>query len=193
MIRNRVQITRLPKENETITVETWPMPTTRTAYPRSTVAYDEQGQELFRCISLWVLMDVNTRTMILPGKSGVELEGTLRGIELANPRSLALHTGNNRRSRSVCFTDLDVNGHMNNTRYLDWIMDLLPSAFHRHRPVKDFTLCYMSEALEGQDLTVAWNTDSDGCLQVDILRPSQNGDNPERVFAAKIEFENSVL
>ena len=44
VIRNRVQITRLPKENETITIETWPMPTTRTAYPRSTVAYDAQGQ-----------------------------------------------------------------------------------------------------------------------------------------------------
>ena len=193
VIRNRVQITRLPKENETITIETWPMPTTRTAYPRSTVAYDAQGQELFRSVSLWVLMDANTRTMILPGKSGVELEGTLRGNELASPRSLALRPMENSRSRSVCFTDLDVNGHMNNTRYLDWIMDLLPSDFHRNHPVKDFTLCYMNEALEGQDLTLTWDTDSDGCVQVDILRPGKDGTNADRIFAAKLEFDNSVL
>ena len=194
VIRNRVQITRLPREHETITVETWPMPTTRTAYPRSTVAYDEQGNELFRSVSLWVLMERSTRTMVLPGKSGVDLEGTLRGLELASPRSLAPRPLENRRSRSVSFTDLDVNGHMNNTRYLDWVMDLLPSSFHRDHPVKDFTLCYMNEAREGQSMDITWELDADGALQVDIHRQKEDGAGDfDRIFAAKIEFEGSVL
>jgi len=54
VIRHRVQVTRLPFRGETIRVETWPMPTTRVAYPRSVVAYDEAGKECFRSISLWV-------------------------------------------------------------------------------------------------------------------------------------------
>ena len=62
--RHKVQITRLPTRGETIRIETWPMPTTRVAYPRSMVAYDEGGNELFRSISLWVLMDLDTRNMI---------------------------------------------------------------------------------------------------------------------------------
>ena len=66
IIRHRVQISRLPKIGETVTVETWPMPTTRSAFPRATAAYDAQGKELFRCISLWVLMDIQTRAMVLP-------------------------------------------------------------------------------------------------------------------------------
>lgn len=194
VIRNRVQITRLPREWETITLETWPMPTTRTAYPRSTVAYDEQGNELFRSVSLWVLMDLNTRSMILPGKSGVELEGTLRGIELASPRSLMPRPMERSRSRTVSFTDLDVNGHMNNTRYLDWLMDLLPSSFHKDHPVKDFTLCYMNEAREGQTLDLTWELDESGALQVDIHRKkAENTADFDRIFAAKIEFDNGVL
>ena len=64
VIRHRVQVTRLPQRGETIRVETWPMPTTRVAYPRSVVAYDEAGKECFRSISLWVLMDLDTRSMI---------------------------------------------------------------------------------------------------------------------------------
>ena len=191
VIRNRVQITRLPREHETITIETWPMPTTRTAYPRSTVAYDEQGRELFRSVSLWVLMDLNNRSMILPGKSGVDIEGMLNGTELATPRSLLPRPMENRRSRSVCFTDLDLNGHMNNTRYLDWLMDLLPSDFHRDHPVKDFTLCYMNEAREGQTLDLAWEVDAQGALNVDIQRPK--GDDHDRIFAAKLEFGSGVL
>ena len=86
--RHRVQITRLPVRGETITVETWPMPTTRVAYPRSMAAYDSEGRELFRIISLWILMDIDSRTMVLPGKSGVTVEGALRGCELASPTSL---------------------------------------------------------------------------------------------------------
>ena len=49
--RHRVQISRLPTRGETITVETWPMPTTKVAFPRSVVAYDENGKQL----DLWFL------------------------------------------------------------------------------------------------------------------------------------------
>ena len=58
IIRQRVQVTRLPMRGETITVETWPMPTTRTAYPRATIGYDAEGNELFRVMGLWVLMNL---------------------------------------------------------------------------------------------------------------------------------------
>ena len=50
--RHKVQVSRIPRLGETIHIETWPMPTTRVAYPRSMVAYDKQGNELFRSISL---------------------------------------------------------------------------------------------------------------------------------------------
>ena len=88
VIRHKIQINRLPIEKETITLETWPMPTTRVAYPRATVAYDAQGQVLFRSVCLWVLMDLNNRSMLLPKKSGVEINGIIRGIELDTPSSL---------------------------------------------------------------------------------------------------------
>ena len=186
VIRHRVQITRLPMRGETIRVETWPMPTTRVAYPRSMVAYDAQGNECFRSISLWVLMDLDSRNMILPGKSGISVVGTLRGNELASPLGLVPKEHTNHRSRSVCFTDLDRNGHMNNTRYLDWIYDLLPSSFHREHTPKEFTVCYLNESLEGQTLELCWDILEDGALQVDALR--QTDTKTERVFSARVFY-----
>ncbi len=186
IIRQRVQITRLPRRDETIHVETWPMPSTRVAYPRSVVAYDENGNEVFRTISLWVLMDIKTRAMILPGKSGLSVPGTLRGGELAAPGSLSPKVLQNHRRRAVCFTDLDRNGHMNNTRYLDWIDDLLPSAFHENHVLKELTVCYLSEAIEGQELTLSWDMLEDGCLQVDAHR--ENGEKCERIFSARMLY-----
>ena len=185
--RHRVQITRLPMRGETLRIETWPMPTTRVAYPRAMAAYDENGNECFRIISLWVLMDIEKRSMVLPGKSGVSVEGTLRGTELSSPLGLAAKPLSNARTRTVCFTDLDRNGHMNNTKYLDWISDLLPGAFHAGHSVRDFTVCYLNEAREGQELKLSWDFLEDGCLYVDALRSA--GDRDERVFSAKLLFE----
>ena len=189
VIRHKVQITRLPRRGETVTVETWPMPTTRVAYPRSVIAYDSQGHECFRAISLWVLMDVESRAMVLPGKSGIEVPGTVRGDELSAPGSLPPKELSQSRQRTVCFTDLDRNGHMNNTRYLDWIDDLLPSAFHQDHPVAEFTVCYLSEAREGDPMQLEWDTLEDGALLVEGKRLSAaDGDKPSRIFAAKLSF-----
>ena len=185
--RHKVQITRMPMRGETIHIETWPMPTTRVAYPRSMVAYDEAGNECFRSITLWVLMDLDTRNMILPGKSGISVVGTLRGNELATPLGLPAKLLRSSRERAVCFTDLDRNGHMNNTKYLDWIDDLLPSPFHAQHCLKEFTVCYLSEAREGQMLDVRWDFLEDGILQVDAHRKGEEKD--ERIFSAKLLFD----
>ena len=186
IIRHRVQITRLPRRGENITVETWPMPTTRVAYPRSVVAYDEKGQELFRSISLWVLMDKTSRAMVLPGKSGIAVRGILRGGELPRPNSLTPIVLSSEANRRVCFTDLDVNGHMNNCRYLDWAADLLPSAFHENHTLTDVTMCYLAETREGDALALSWEMGQEGTLRLDIHRCVE--DKKERVFCADFHY-----
>ena len=186
IIRHRVQVNRLPQKGETIRIETWPMPTTRVAYPRNVVAFDAAGQELFRTTSLWVLMDLNTRAMILPGKSGVTVEGILRGGELPQPASLAPAELAQCRQRTVYFTDLDINGHMNNCRYLDWAWDLLPSDAHGSRSLQQFTLCYLNEAIEGQTLQLHHADLPDGHFRLEITR--QDGEEFHRIFSADLQY-----
>ena len=189
ILRTRVQVSRLPHSGETVRLETWPMPTTRVAYPRSVIAYDESGAEVFRAITLWIMMDRTSRTMVLPAKSGFIFQGRLEGSELAAPGSLTPRPMEKDHSRTVCFTDLDVNGHMNNTRYFDWIYDLLPSSFHRENTVKEFTICYLSEAREGEVLDMNWEV-REGAMQVEATRESKDSRKAHhRVFAAKLLFE----
>ena len=189
VLRHRVQVSRLPSVGETVTVHTWPMPTTRSAFPRATAAYDAQGNELFRIISLWVRMDAESRNMVLPGKSGIAVAGTVCGNELAVPGSIVPKPLSTIVPRQVGFSELDRNGHMNNTRYLDWIMDLLPSEFHAAHPVREFTVCYLSEALEKQQIDLHWQLDSDGLLQAEGYRTRQSEpEKSERVFASHVLF-----
>ena len=189
VIRHRVQITRLPVSGETIRVCTWPMPTTRTAYPRATVAYDGQGQELFRSMSLWILMDMETRAMVLPGKSGVDVQGSLQGNELTLPGSLLPQTLPHSENRKVRFSDLDINGHMNNCRYMQWVDDLLPAAFHQEHCPKELLVCYLSEAREAETVDLGWEVSEDGVLRVDARRyDGEMSAGHSRVFAAQVQL-----
>lgn len=189
VIRHKVQITRLPLSGETITVETWPLPATRAAYPRATIAYDAEGKELFRTMALWVLMDTESRTMVLPGKSGVDVPGIIRGLEADTPGSIAPKPLAHTCLHTVGYALLDRNGHMNNTRYLDWLDDLLPAQFHETHPAKEFTVCYLSEAKEGQLLHLNWELAEGGLLSAQLLRDrAENTGKQERVFAAHVQF-----
>ena len=107
--------------------------------------------------------------------------------ELAVPQSLAPGQLRSSRSRTVCYTDLDRNGHMNNTRCLDWVYDLLPSEFHRAHPLREFTVCYFSEGREGQELTLRWDFPESGVLQADSYRREE--DREVRVFSLRIRYE----
>ena len=182
--RQQVQILRSVPGGSTITVETWPGVTSRVAYPRSTVGYDEQGNEVFRAISLWVLMDIHNRKMVLPGKSGLDFSGIDRGCELAVPGSLAPATLEGKAARQVVYSELDVNGHMSNTRYLDWMMDLLPSAFHANHALTEFTVSYLSEAREGEQMALSYELAPEGLFRLE----AQNGESGHRVFALKAQF-----
>lgn len=187
VIRQRMEISRLPEEGETVTVKTWPMPTTRVAYPRATEGFDADGNSLFKVISLWVIMDMDSRAMVLPGKSGVDVQGTSFGTELKAPGGLPALNGGKEVLRTVTYSDLDVNSHMNNTRYLDWVCDLLPADFHKDHPMKAVSICYMSEALESQSLLLHF--DADTLFKVDgSLTQTSVSTGHTRIFSAEVEF-----
>ena len=187
--RHKAVIHRLPSRGETVTVETWPMPTTRVAYPRSMAAYDAQGQLLFQSVSIWVLMDMESRKMVLPGRSGISVEGILRGNELDSPHSLMPKERENSQLRPVTFSCLDRNGHMNNTRYLDWVDDLLQSDFHAGHTPREFVICYLNEAREGQQIRLNWSLSQELCLQVDAHREQQETEGKHTaIFSAHVYY-----
>ena len=187
VIRAKVRIHTLPRLGQQVTVKTWPMPTTRTSYPRCVTISDPEGNVLATVVSLWVLMHTRTRAMILPGKSGVEVLGTSFGTELKTPAGLSAGNYENHTGRQVSFFDLDQNLHMNNTRYVDWCFDLFPVSFLREHPLKAITICYNNEALEGQYIDLTWQEGS--VLQVDgSIAATDVGGKPTRIFCAQLEF-----
>ena len=82
-----------------------------------------------------------------------------------------------------------MNGHVNNTRYLDWLADLLPSGFHLEHPAREFTVCYMSEAREGEELVLSWELGERPVLTVEAHRTQTDvPQQKQTVFTAQMRF-----
>ncbi len=190
VLRYRVEVDRLPRLGEIVTVRTWPLPTTRVAFPRAAEALDENGNRLFRLVSLWVLMDENDRQMVLPAKSGVSVPGMITGTELEIPAGIRAVPGEKMTARIVTEHEIDKNRHMNNTQYLSWAMELIPREFEKEHELRAFTACYFSEAKFDNELALCWTLSEENGLYLDSYRINGDEvDRGDRVFSTEMKFD----
>ena len=147
--RARVELARTPRLNEEVTVETWPLPTKHLFYPRANRFLDGEGREIGGATSLWVLMDVKTRRMVASDAVAARLpDNGDMPFGPGMPATVRPQPGL-RRALTPAYTDFDVNGHVNNARYMDWCCAALGfDAFEGARLAR-FDVNYEGEILPG--------------------------------------------
>jgi len=150
-----IEVVRLPRFAEEITIETEALSYNRLFCYRRFTIYDETGQELIHMIVTFVLMDRDSRKVhavepeiVAPYQSDFDKK-LIRGPKYANleePISKDYH---------VRFYDLDMNGHVNNSKYLDWIFEVMGADFLTQYIPKKINLKYVKEVRPGGVITSA--------------------------------------
>lgn len=139
------------------------------------------GATVGRAISVWALVDINTRGLIRV--NDFEL-----GLETASPLDLALnHTRMPDSIRevgkyTVRYSDLDQNNHINNTRYADIFANFIPMKDNR---ISELTISYMNEAKFGEELTV-YTAEADGYYYVRTVKPDGKVNSEAQIKLTKI-------
>lgn len=126
--RQKAEINRLPVYEEEILLETWPGPTKHVIFPRYYKISDIRGNVLINASSVWTLVDSQTRTLAAAGQHGIDLCGTYTGDEISLPRAPQQLATSLSQDFTVPYSYLDINGHMNNTRYFDLAEDNIISS-----------------------------------------------------------------
>lgn len=171
MTRAHLQMERYPAYGETVTVKTWPAKTRHMFFPRNFV-FEVNGQEVGRAMELFVLMDMETRKIALPSRlpNGLPLYDIPDALPL--PGNLkALDTPATERTYSPVYMDLDMNGHVNNTRYVDWFMNGFSIEKHRSAQLCDLLIHYNFEVTPKESVTLSLRESGD----VSVLS-GQSGD-----------------
>lgn len=154
LTRVEVRMARYPLSGEVISVETFPMPNRRVFFPRYFIFRDEKGETIGCAGSIWVLLDFASRRMV----SGAEIAADIPdNRDLTAPMGMPAtveEIGGSVKEllRLPVYTDLDMNGHVNNTRYLDWCCNALGIDTMRSHAMMQFAVNFNQEILPGQEV-----------------------------------------
>jgi len=154
--RCEIHMDRYPVIGEKLTIHTFPTPTRISFFPRYYLFTDEHGELIGKAGTLWLLLDIGTRHMLPPGDVGKLIPDNR---DLSIPMNLPATVGNLQGEEFVStyqpvYTDLDVNGHVNNTRYADWLCNSLGIDIMKEYEPERIILNYNHEVLPDQTLTL---------------------------------------
>lgn len=155
--RIKIEFTEPVRAYERLTAVTYPCDSRGYGFLRC-YALEKCGRTIGRAVSLWALIDTESRSL-------VKVNDFELGLETHEPHSLALSrftvpaTIREVGTYTVNYGDTDQNRHMNNTRYPDMYANFLPLD---GKMIKSLSINYQNEAPKGERLRVERADDFDG-------------------------------
>ena len=153
----RVQVLHRTDSKEKLQIATW----VRGKVPASTVfrdfiLTDENGSEVIRAEAKFALLDLaaGRLTRISEELFASYLPEDKTVFDTAAPRLCAPAEFDSEQTITLRRSDIDFNGHVHNTRYMDFALEILPEAFNRDNNVAEFHMVYMKPIKESSAVTV---------------------------------------
>ena len=116
------------------------------------------GKPLIRISSMWNIMDNKTRRLVL--KPNLPYYGDDFGEEFELPEKIAKEENLKLCfSKTIRYSDCDINRHMNNTRYIDMVCDINNSDFYSKYRISRLEINFNSEVYDGEVVDVFVNED----------------------------------
>ncbi|MBF7096696.1 acyl-[acyl-carrier-protein] thioesterase [Alkalibacter mobilis] len=182
-----ISIKRLPKFNETLKLTTMPVGFHRLVADRIFAFEDDEKKEIARIHSQWVMIDT--------------LKGRIKKIDDFYPNAYGFDFNQNLKldyekfdvnkewdhtvTEKVKYGDIDFNAHVNNGRYIGWIMDSLPEYTRDKFGIENISIHYKKEALEGDLVHISGTDPRDGCEESIHRIHTREGDS---IVEAKIRW-----
>ncbi len=181
------QVNRPIHAGEMLTIKTWH----RGA--ESLIVYRDYdllvGDEpVGEAVAAWVVADIENRKMLRP--SAIENIAVSKPPEQVKQHQLRLIRSPKEKKhvydRTVRYSDLDVNGHMNNTKYADVLMDALSAQEMEGKFVSQLQLNYSQECKAGECMEISRLLEADRCY-IDGC-----SDDGKRRFEATLQFQSYI-
>lgn len=175
LTRIHVRFVRAPRCGERVVHTTWPGVSNRFFCPRYHTFTLEDGTPLASAGALWVMLDVNDRKIVSPNTVDLHFPDT---SDIPSPIDLPTrlpHLGETteRFIRTPTYSDYDINGHVNNTRYIGYLCDALGhEALDGHYP-GDLIAGYEKEIREPRPLALSLSREGN---RFTFLIASENGE-----------------
>lgn len=183
--RQKLIMGNWPVWGDQIRIRTWVRPLGGPLAQRDYEILANDGQVIGQATSSWLVLDMQTRR---PAKLRLTGETLAcrddKALDQTTPGKIA-PAGD--AALRACFqvrnSDLDVNGHVNNTRYAQWILDSVPFADHQSHRIDSYEVNFLSEVHVDDEIAIHQALpDADGRLPFQGQRAADG----KTVFTARL-------
>lgn len=179
VVHMRADVLRLPAFGDEITVSTWIGEEMHGLFMRFYEMRFASGETAVKASGAWVLVDAATRTLARNAEVG--MPSVVTGRETEPPRRLRMPELDRIAPFTAQYSHCDINGHMNNARYLDAAEDLIPVEYLMAHRLRFAAADYLKEVLPGETLQLGY-----GCAEGAWWF---RGDGAEPCFRIKLIYE----
>ena len=155
--RLHLNVTRWPKAGDEIIIDTWPEALDRLTTERRFDIRTGGGEIVGSATTIWLVLDLEKRRPVRIPAGIVE---SLSVHDLGRrptrfPALTAPERSENEILLPVRWADLDLAGHVNNTSYVDWVLEATPDEVRDHRRLEELDIYYLSECRRGSSVVSA--------------------------------------
>jgi medium-chain acyl-[acyl-carrier-protein] hydrolase len=191
--RMKIRIERYPLWDDRIMVETWPSGTDKLFAIRDFRIHGVSGDVLGFATSYWLIVNMESHRPLRP-KAELDryahivygepvFDSLLEKIERPGPLARL-------EEHRVMFSDLDIVGHVNNVKYMEWCIDTAINELNDQRQILELEINYIHEALFGEMIDIygipdgSRNHDISNPKTYMAIRPSDGAE----IFRARITW-----
>jgi medium-chain acyl-[acyl-carrier-protein] hydrolase len=191
--RQKLVMAEWPSWKDKITIETWPRRSGSILTLREYAIF-ANGKKVGECTTTWLVLDWNTRKVQKLDRIMFGVPAREEGVLAITAERIAPRHDLTEAARfEVRISDLDVNGHVNNTRYAQWVTDSLSTEEHKRFAVAEYEINFLAETGVGDTVVIEsepGTPDADGC----VLRQFQGRKTAEEkpAFAARLTLRPRV-
>ena len=154
--RIKFQFLRFPRAEEQITIRTWPKTIQQKLFfIRDYEILSASGELLTAATSAWLMMNMQTRRLVPPHALRLNLPQNPRQA-LAEPlEKLSMPADGGERLRlRAGYSAIDLVGHVNNARYIEWVCDTFPIDWHLSHQLEALQINYDREVHPEDEVVV---------------------------------------
>jgi len=148
-----ILIDRMPNWTEKVRLETWGKePELLTAF-RDFEMFNSDNQSVIRATSSWHILSLQTHRPVKLTQFADDFPFLSRYSIAEKPQKIQLPSSEGKKSVvfSVLPSDIDLNQHVNNTKYIQWAMDCISLEFQMQHQLVEINANFLSESRIGEN------------------------------------------
>lgn len=187
-LRALIKVSRMPHWGEQVMIRTWPKTMEGITASRDIQFFDPAGEVLVSATTMWSIIDLETRKPVR--LNGVEYNsGKLSQLHAVEEKPKKIQASDSLeivRRFTVAFNHSDMNLHVNNARYIDWILNEVPASILEKANWKTIEVNFSSELKVGDVAEVLIPMHADD--NEDFTGFIRNGETGQSAFGMKLNF-----